>query len=374
MHKDLITELNAVEGSLMGLESYYMGIEAPKDLSGIGLVLSTESPLKEFSELYGSESAIRRTNFFKTMLHNINVILSMSSDGRLSKRLDELNRIDISGITKEMSNVKFDKRCIELFLEGWEYTAIRDSDSMEIEGLRRRLDNVLEDPYNYLNNGLLSYFLGVLLSLAAMTVSVPAAIAVIFTTDILVWVYCIMAIASALEVNKMVETAGDIQPGTEAYAYNLVFDIVKYISRLLVSMYNNATGNNVKLVDGEIPMVTIKDMINNVESMRTKINVAFDRCQRGVLVDYDDKVDMAKTLFNNRMKLLAKYKSPMSAKYTGIYKSVSKILSKKAVRNPEPSEWSSRCILTSDLIMSFIRLSNDLNGKVPVIVKGLYDM
>lgn len=364
---DILAELAAIDGEMLGLEAMSRGL----DVTESGAILNAfkpgeleETPFNMFERLKVGDEAMINSSPWGRIFGRLNVLFSMNHDSRMAKRAADLNYINTGTIDPNTSVAKFDLDAINLYLNAFNYQRVDRSKIAELEGFRQRLQSVLETPGSYLAKCIKWYFGGRVLILILLFISIPLAFAMAFITDFCVIYYLLMSIFSALGLDDSIDNSL-----TSA-------EIVPFISKLIGAIYENGSGKKVKYEsDGSLSIGELNRIAVDIEDAMNRMNNAFIRCSRGTPVEYKSKVEIANRLKSATMIINQKYYDPnINKKGIALYNLVAKKIAKKERKAIQYSPYSQKIATMCDVLDIIIRNSRSCDDHLTTIVRGLYKM
>ena len=364
---EILAELATIDGEMISLEAMSKGL----DVSESGAIIDgfkpgeiEESPFNMFERLRIGDEAMINSSVWGRIFGRLNVLFSMNHDSRMSKRAADLNFINTATIDNNTSVAKFDSSAVNLFLNAFNYQRVDRSKLSELEGFRLRLKSALETPGSYLVKSLKWWFGGRVVVLMLIFVSIPLAILMAVATDFFVYYYLLMAIFTAIGVT------GDVDQSMTSS------EIVPFICKLIGAVYENGSGKKVKYEeDGSLSIGELNRISVDIEDAMNRMNNAFIRCSRGVPVDYEDKVKIAKQLKDATADINQKYHDPnISKQGIALYNLVAVKVAKREEKAMRYSPYSQKIAIICDVMNMLIENSKNCDKHLTTIVRGLYKM
>lgn len=364
---DIMSELGAITGEIIGLEALANGYELNENGSirdGISMPALNDDDIITtiLSASLGTEAVIRRS-FAGKLLHNLNIFFSVNSDSRNSKRAADLSLIDTQGLSQGPSTLKFNKQCINLYVNALGFTSMDRSDLEGLEGLRKEFHDMMKNPDSHLATAFKTYIGRILIGLPMLLVSVPLTIAWCIVTDFVIYYYLIMCIIASFEQAQTLAGTKD--------------DFTRLICGIVASVYKHGSGKTVKFnPNGTIPVAELNRMESEIRDATYRMQDAFNLNSRGNLVEYNDKLEMLNMLKDKRVMIQTRYHydSDLSRKMGSFYNAYAKNSAKLKSVNQSYSEYSLYLTALSNVMSAIIDNGIACDKSLSIIVNGLYRM
>ena len=358
---ELIVELSNIASNLIGLEAEMDGLEFNENGSLKDGCRAPEDIQRDAYNMFMSAEAAINKSFYGRTIGRLNVFFSLNSDSRNGKRAADLNLLNTASIEPGPSVVKFNKNCVNLYLNALGYTRMQQGDLQNVEQLRTEFYKIMQEPENELHKAFQTYIHRIIIAIPLLVLSVPLTLIWVVVTDILIYYYLILSILATLE------RLGVVSGGRE--------DFVRLLSAIVKSVYENGSGKTVKLdSNGMLSNADMVQMKNTIEDATGRMNAEFEMCRRGVSVEYDEKVQLVNLLKDNRVMIQSKYSADpmMSRKMTSFYNTYARSVANKHDSEKGYSEYAVRLSNLADLTAAIINNGLSCDRNLTTMVRELY--
>ena len=350
-----------------------IGIESEIELQGAKLkdknldeveyaleyLIKYEDEFYESMREYGFENIMGK-GMFSRMLSSLKAMIS-SPEEWIAMTARDISMINTAEINPGLTTTKFDHQAVVLWLKRFNYLCIDPAKMQELSShrreLMRRIGDIKSAPGEYFK----AVGLGYLIVILEFVLGMPFGVIIVtaFICDVYIWFKLICWIVAALDWVKI---------GQGEFADKWI----DAMCEIAADMYMNGSGKKIsKDKDGKVSIEDLNKIIREYRSINDETESAFLRCETGVDLDYNSKLQIANLLRENARNLsLDKTKS--TAKNVQAYlRSISRRLDKK-VYNFSGSPYAPKCNALSELWDVVWIMSKRSRQELKLIVKGLY--
>lgn len=365
---DVFGDLMDIQGDIVALEAMFEGKEITPEGVIMDYDLSKMIGSMEGVEFInklriGNEAAINKSLLGRIM-QKLNVFFTASGDERMAKRVADINLINTGSIIPGPSTLKYDKEAINLFLNAWGYISCDPKELEKAEALRSEFMRLINEPDARLNKALGAYLAELLVGFPiAMFISLPIGVGIMFVYDVMFWYYIITCLMVCFQRDEVI--AG-VRP-----------EFAKLITQLTIAAYKNGSGKTINVdKDGKVAISDLVKIKEEVQDATMRMRNRFEMNKNGTLVEYKDKVEIAKTLQDSRIKLAAKYTghSNMNKRATRFYNIMSRNFQKLYNQSITYDDTSVYLVNVAEAMAAIMENSILCDKYLTTIVRGLYKM
>ena len=365
---DVFGDLMDIQGDIIALEAMFEGKEVTPEGVVMDYDLSKMIGSMEGVEFLnslrlGTEAAINKSLLGRVM-QKLNVFFTASRDDRMQKRIADLNLINTGSIIPGPSTLKYDKEAINLFLNAWGYISCDPKELEKAEALRVEFMRLINEPDSRLGKALGAYLAEILVGFPiAVFISVPIGIGVMFVYDVMFWYYIITCLMICFQRDEVLA-------GTRP-------EFAKLITQLTIAAYKNGSGKTITVnKDGKASISDLQKIKEEVQDATMRMRSRFEMNKNGTLVEYKDKVEIAKTLRDSRLMFAAKYTghSNMNSRAARFYNIMSRNFKNLYNQSVSYDETSIYLVNVAEAMAAIMENSILCDKYLTTIIRGLYKM